>query len=82
VGVALWYINSERPVSALDIALLIFALILTSLSPSDFFPRYLKDHYVDPYALKALPCFLIWLKIIYETLFRKFTNKDIIAVAA
>jgi hypothetical protein len=82
VGVALWYINSERPVSALDIALLIFALILTSLSPSDLFPRYLKDHYVDPYALKALPCFLIWLKIIYETLFRKFTNKDIVAVAA
>ncbi|MDB5029488.1 glycosyltransferase family 87 protein [Mucilaginibacter sp.] len=81
VGVALWYINSERPVTILDISLLIFALILTSLSPSDLFPRYLKDHYVDPYALKALPCFLIWIKIIYETLFRKFDKKDLIAVA-
>ena len=81
VGVAIWYINAERPFSKLDTGLLIFALILTSLSPSDLFPRYLKEHYVDPYALKALPCFLIWLKIIYETLFRKFTNKDIIAVA-
>jgi hypothetical protein len=81
VGVAIWYINGERPVSTLDIVLLIFGLILTSLSPSDLFPRYLKEHYVDPYALKALPCFLIWLKIIYETLFRKFTDKDLKAVA-
>ena len=82
VGVAIWYINSGRPVSALDVFLLVFALILTSLSPSDLFPRYLKEHYVDPYALKALPCFLIWLKIIYEALFRQFTNKDIVAVSA
>jgi hypothetical protein len=81
VGVAIWYINSGRPVSALDVFLLVFALILTSLSPSDLFPRYLKEHYVDPYALKALPCFLIWLKIIYEALFRQFTNKDIVAVS-
>ncbi len=82
VGVAIWYINNPRPITALDICLLIFALILTSLSPSDLFPRYLKDHYVDPYALKALPCFLIWLKIIYDTLFRKFDKKDLIAVVA
>jgi hypothetical protein len=77
VGVAIWYINTERPVKAFDLFLLIFALILTSLSPSDLFPRYLKTHYVDPYALKALPCFMIWIKIIYETLFRKFHKKDL-----
>jgi len=77
VGVAVWFINSERPLSKLDIGLLIFALILTSLSPSDLFPRYIKKTYVEPYALKALPCFLIWLKIIYETLFRNFTKKDL-----
>lgn len=82
VGVAIWYINTARPVSTLDVILLVFALILTSLSPSDLFPRYLKEHYVDPYALKALPCFLIWLKIIYEALFRQFTNKDLTAVSA
>lgn len=71
VGVAIWFINAERPFSKLDIGLMIFAFILTSLSPSDLFPRYLKDHYVMPYALKALPCFLIWLKVIYEAIFRK-----------
>ncbi|PJJ79407.1 glycosyltransferase family 87 protein [Mucilaginibacter auburnensis] len=77
VGVAIWFINAERPLTWLDISLLVFALILTSLSPSDLFPRFIKKNYVEPYALKALPCFLIWLKIIYETLFRKFTQKDL-----
>jgi hypothetical protein len=74
VGVAIWYINAEKPVSKLDTGLMIFAFILTSLSPSDIFPRYLKVNYVDPYALKALPVFLIWLKIIYETLCRRFVR--------
>lgn len=74
IGVAIWYINAEKPVSKLDTALMIFAFILTSLSPSDIFPRYLKVNYVDPYALKALPVLLIWLKIIYETWTRRFVK--------
>ena len=74
-GVAIWFLNAEKPLNKLDIVLLIFAMVLTSFSPSDLFPRYLKTNYVIPYALKALPCFLIWLKIVYETLFRKFVNK-------
>lgn len=77
VGVAIWFVNTERPLTALDIFLLVFALVLTSLSPSDLFPHDIKENYVIPYALKALPCLLIWLKIIYETLFRNFTEKDL-----
>lgn len=76
-GVALWFMNAERPVTKFTWFLLIFALLLTSLSPSDLFPRYLRTHYVLPYSLKALPCFIIWIKIIYETLFRKFDTKDL-----
>jgi hypothetical protein len=76
VGVAIWYINSEKPTSTLTLVLLTFALILTSFSPSDLFPRYLRIHFVEPYALKALPCFLIWLKIIFDILFRKFKASD------
>ena len=79
IGVAIWFINAEKPLSKLDIGLLIFALILTSLSPSDIFPREIKVKYVDPYALKALPCFLIWLKIIYETWCRPFKSANLSA---
>ncbi len=67
-GVAIWFMNLQRPVTGLEIFLFVLALILTSFSPSDLFPRYIKMHYVVPYKLKALPCVLIWLKIIYETM--------------
>jgi Glycosyltransferase family 87 len=74
-GVGIWFMNLNRPVTGFEIGLLLFALILTVMSPSDLFPRYIKMNYVVPYKLKALPCVLIWLKIIYETVFRKF-NKE------
>lgn len=71
-GVAVWFMNLDRPVTGFEIGLFVFALLLTSLSPSDLFPKYIRDHYVVPYKLKALPCVLIWLKIVYEALTRKF----------
>ncbi|MES2274723.1 MAG: glycosyltransferase family 87 protein [Bacteroidota bacterium] len=71
-GVAIWFMNLERPVKPFEIFLLIFALIITSLSPSDLFPKFINRQYIKPYALKALPCFAIWLKIIYEILTRRF----------
>jgi len=76
VGVAIWYVNAPRPVSGWDIFLLVFALVITSFSPTDLFPHYLSDHYTKRYALKALPCVVIWLKIVYETLTRKFEEVD------
>ena len=63
----------------MGLALLIFAFILTSFSPSDLFPKYLRDEFVRPYALKALPCVMIWLKLTYELLTRDYKyDKEII----
>lgn len=72
MGVGIWFMNLKRPVTNLEIGLLIFALIITSLSPSDLFPKYINKTYIKPYALKALPCFVIWLRIVYESLPRNF----------
>ena len=63
-GVALWFISSEK--SPFNIALFVSAFVLTILSPTDLFPRALREAFVVPYVLKALPCILIWLKIIYD----------------
>jgi len=71
-GVGIWFMNLERPVTSFEIFLLVFAIIVTVFSPSDLFPRYIKMNYVQPYKLKALPCVLIWFKIIYEIVTRKF----------
>lgn len=66
VGVGLWYamLGRYKPLPAT--ILLVFALIVTSLSPTDLFPSYINVHYIRPYSLKALPCFIIWLWLIRD----------------
>lgn len=66
-GVALWFVSSKK--NTLNIALLFSAFILTSLSPTDIFPKFLREQYVLPYSLKALPCIFIWMNLIYDMLF-------------
>lgn len=72
VGVGLWYIVVPWRRSTVDIVLLVFAFILTSMSPSDLFPRFIRVEYVYPYALKALPCCVIWLKLCWELMVRDY----------
>lgn len=71
-GVALWYCCVPWKRTGWDIALMVFAFILTSMSPSDLFPKYIREAYVRPYALKALPCVIIWLKLTYELLTKNY----------
>ena len=66
VGIVIWYTAAPWKRTNWDIALLIFAFVLSSLSPSDLFPAYIRKEWVQPYALKALPVTLIWFKLCYE----------------
>ena len=66
VGVSIWFFISKR--SPLEISMILFLFLLTSLSPTDLFPKDLRDNYIIPYSLKALPCILIWIKIQYDLL--------------
>ena len=75
IGVAIWYVAVPWKRSRWDVALMVFAFILTSMSPSDLFPRFIRKTYVQPYALKALPVVLIWFKLIYEMLVRDYKGK-------
>lgn len=75
VGVAIWFMNLDRPVKPFEIGLLVFALLITSLSPSDLFPQVINRNYIKPYGFKALPCFVLWLRIVYELLTRDFTKQ-------
>lgn len=62
-GVIIWWLCS--PKTTPDRVLLISCLVFTVFSPSDIFPVYLREHFVKPYVLKALPCVLIWFRVIY-----------------
>lgn len=63
-GVGIWYFFSEK--TNVNLALVILAFIFTSLSPTDLFPRFLREQFVIPYVMKAVFCIAIWGKVIWE----------------
>ncbi len=73
VGVGVWFVLSEK--NALNITLLILALIITSLSPTDLFPRTIRVNYIFPYGLKALPCILIWICLVFRLISKNFLKE-------
>jgi len=77
VGICLWYLMVPWKRTGWDIALMVFAFILSSMSPSDLFPAYIRKNFVQPYALKALPIVLIWFKLVYEQLTHDYTESEI-----
>ncbi len=66
----IWYVL-QYPTRANNI-FFIFLLIGTSFSHSDLVTHWFKKNYVVPYALKAVPCFILWLVIIYQVYSRQF----------
>ena len=76
IGVGIWYWGVSWKRGGWAVALMVFAFILTSMSPSDLFPAFLRKTYVHPYALKALPCVVIWLTLIYEMIIRDYDSKE------
>lgn len=65
-GVAIWYYYSEK--SIFNLVLLLFVLILTQLGNTDIYPSFIRNEFLRPRDLKALPCLLVWLKVNYELL--------------
>lgn len=80
IAAGIWYVHTptRNTTPVLNLALLVFCILLTSLSTTDIFPKSLKMGYVRPYALKALPCTLIWLKIVWEQLTQDFSAQPTI----
>jgi hypothetical protein len=74
VGVAIWFMIQPSPKNKWILFLFVFAFLLTSMSPSDLFPKFIRTEYIKPYSLKALPCVLIWFTIIYQMLKFDFKN--------
>lgn len=75
-GVVVWYTCVPWQRSSWDVALMVFVFVLSSLSPSDLFPAAVRRAWVQPYALKALPVTLVWLKLCYEILTRDYAPQN------
>jgi len=79
IGVVIWYTACPWKRGKWDVALLVFVFVLTSLSPSDLFPRVLRETLVKPYSLKALPVTLVWLKLCYEMITKNYEENNNLA---
>jgi hypothetical protein len=76
-GIAIWYIIQGDMKPSLKNTLLAFVMLLTCLSATDLFPAYIRNHYIRPYSLKALPCFVVWCVMAYQLLFKDFGKKAV-----
>lgn len=68
-GMALWFV-SQKP-GLVNILLLDLAIAFTIFSSSDIYPGRIRYFLIEPYVLKAVPCILIWVKIIYDLMLIK-----------
>ncbi len=65
-GVAIWYF-SQPPVRTHTVVLFL-CLIFTTFSSTDIVtPGWITNRYVEPFAIKAVFCLIIWLKLMYDS---------------
>lgn len=69
VGIALWYYSGPRKNS--DTILLLFSIFVGAILFTELTPRWFRKEYCYPYHLKALPCTIVWLRVIVEMWLRK-----------
>lgn len=72
-GVALWYYS--QPYKTENLILLLFAFVFTSLATTDLCPRFIKNEFMRPYVMKAVPCIFVWIKIVADMLFGRSVGK-------
>jgi len=66
-GAAIWYFSGEQ--KRWESILLGIIFIFASLTPTDIFPRAIREQLVQPYVLKAVPCIALWGLITFRILF-------------
>ncbi len=67
-GIGVWFVSSGIE-QRWKFALTIFAIVFTSLSPTDLFPDFIQDNFFQPWSVKAIPCIMIYVVAFYELTF-------------
>ena len=77
VGVAIWFTAAPWQRSKWDIALMVYVFIFCTMAHSDLMPRFVREEWMKPYGLKALPVVVVWLKLCFEMCVRDYASKRI-----
>lgn len=74
-GVFIWMLIQDKPYTPVNIIFLVLVLVLTGLGLTDVFPKSIREPYIARYSMKAWPVIIIWVKIVYELLFKNFVTE-------
>jgi hypothetical protein len=66
-GAALWFIVSEK--NYLRFGTIVIVFIFTGLSATDLFPADIRENFLKPFAIKVLPCIMLFFFILFDLLF-------------
>ena len=76
IGVAIWFTAAPWKRGWWAVSLMAFALVLTSFSSTDIFPRDFRMGFMVQYAVKALPVSIIWFVMNWELLTRDYVKSN------
>jgi hypothetical protein len=76
MGVFIWMLMQDKPYTTTNIIFLVLVLVITGLGLTDAMPKFIREPYIARYSVKAWPIIIIWVKIVYELLFKKFAEED------
>jgi hypothetical protein len=65
-GLGIWFVLSDQ--KKWQWGLLILTLLISSFSPTDLFPKYLREAYINRYGLMILPLLGVWLALAVDLL--------------
>jgi hypothetical protein len=63
-GLGLWFILGPR--NKFRWSLLVGTLAISSFSPTDLFPRFIREAFINQYALMILPLLIVWCVLAYD----------------
>lgn len=66
-GAAIWFVAKPRHKTALILFLMV--IFFVSLSNTDLVPKPVRQEFIRPYVMKAVPCIILWVMIWREMLF-------------
>ncbi len=72
VPVFIWILIQDKPYTTTNIIFLVLVLVITGLGLTDAVPQFIRQPYIARYSMKAWPVIIIWIKIVYELLFKDF----------
>ena len=75
MGVFIWMLIQDKPYTTTNIIFLVLVLVVTGLGLTDAVPKFIRQPYIARYSMKAWPVIIIWVKIVYELLFKDFAVK-------